>query len=301
MRSSPSKAISVAPSSTPEETSRVRPFDVAVRLGVETLKRMRWRVPRDSEMSRAIMIVENILRMTSCSREMRSHSNEPWMSEVLACQEEVLSTEPGSYYSDRYRRREVSTWLWVAKWIYEEESKLGAESCLDIGCGYGTFAVLCKRVLGCEISCVDVEERPSARRLAGKIGLDLKLCNIETDELPWRREFDIIIFTEVMEHLNFNPVSTLRKIRDSLAPGGRLYLSTPDASEAGKVMKYYDSWMEMPQPIRGKPFIDDHVYQYSKEELFNIADQAGLRVKRLAYAPGHITRHFNLVLMKKED
>ena len=80
-------------------------------------------------------------------------------------------------------------------------------------------------------------------------------------------EFDIIIFTEVMEHLNFNPKPTLKKIHDLLKMNGRLYLSTPDASDWGRITKYYKSIEEMPNPKNVEKIIDDHIYQYKKEEL----------------------------------
>jgi predicted SAM-dependent methyltransferase len=48
--------------------------------------------------------------------------------------------------------------------------------------------------------------------------------------------------TEVLEHLNFHPVPTLKKVYNLLSENGALYLSTPDAYEWGKVNKYYQGY-----------------------------------------------------------
>jgi 2-polyprenyl-3-methyl-5-hydroxy-6-metoxy-1,4-benzoquinol methylase len=71
--------------------------------------------------------------------------------------------------------------------------------------------------------------------------------NIEKDPLPGGQLFDVAIMTEVLEHLNFQPVPTLKKIHASLRPGGTLFLSTPDADGGwGRSTKYYRSLAEIP-------------------------------------------------------
>jgi hypothetical protein len=52
----------------------------------------------------------------------------------------------------------------------------------------------------------------------------------------------------------------------------------------------------MPPPEPGQSLVDDHVYQYEKDELFGLVEEAGFAVERFAYAPGVLHRHFNLTL-----
>jgi 2-polyprenyl-6-hydroxyphenyl methylase/3-demethylubiquinone-9 3-methyltransferase len=40
--------------------------------------------------------------------------------------------------------------------------------------------------------------------------------------------FDIILFTEILEHLAFNPVALWRELHRILSPGGRIVLTTPN-------------------------------------------------------------------------
>lgn len=54
--------------------------------------------------------------------------------------------------------------------------------------------------------------------------------NIETDELPFKENFfDLILFSEVMEHMIYDPQVYLAKFKKVLKPGGFLLITTPNA------------------------------------------------------------------------
>jgi len=273
--------------------------ETGIRLGVDVCERLTSRLSEKSDLAKALRLAAKTLRKISCRRTVRRYANEPWMKEILRCQDEIASCDPSPLYLSTYRDKETYYWLHVPKWIYEDSRGCTFTRCLDIGCAYGTLALFCKRVCRCDIHCVDVFDTYLSMSLAKKHGLDFRLCNIETDPLPWNLGFDVVILTEVLEHLNFNPVPTLAKIGSLLSENGRLYLSTPDAQEAGRVTKYYSSWTEIPHPTRGGRLVDEHIYQYSKDELFEVVNRAGLRVERMEYSPGVGVRHFNTVLVKK--
>ena len=42
-------------------------------------------------------------------------------------------------------------------------------------------------------------------------------------------EYDLVVFTEIMEHITFNPVQFWKTIYQILKPGGKIYVSTPNA------------------------------------------------------------------------
>jgi SAM-dependent methyltransferase len=189
-------------------------------------------------------------------------------------------------------------WLHIPKWIYEDWTKKPVERFLDIGCAYGTLALYCKKLFNCEVYVTDCVDTYLSQSLVKKYNFMWNVNNIELDPFPWNVKFNAIIFTEVLEHLNFYPVPTLKKIRNLLLNDGKLYLSTPDASQWGKVTKYHSNLGKMPLPRKGLPLVDDHIYHYNKNELFHILDAAGFKVYRFAYSPG-LARHFNLTLMKR--
>jgi len=186
----------------------------------------------------------------------------------------------------------------IAKWLWEDGRTQTPRRCLDIGCAYGTLALYCRRLFSCEVYCTDCTAGYLSPALSKEHGLIFAQSNIELDMPPWGRDFDVVIFSEVLEHLNYNPVSTLRRIARLLAEEGRLYLSTPDAAEWGRLTKYYATVEDMPPPEAGRERIDDHIYHYSKAELESVLGAAGLHVERWSYSPGSNGRHHNLTLLR---
>ena len=188
----------------------------------------------------------------------------------------------------------------IPNWIEKDNPAGTAKKLLDIGCGFGTLALYCKRKLNCEVYAVDfVDDFSTPHSLAKKYNWNFKVNNIELDNFPWNIKFDIILFTEVLEHFNFNPVPTLTKMRSLLSENGKLYLSTPDAAQWGRITKYYSDLSKLPYPAKGLPVVDDHVYVFTKKEILQVLDAAGLKVQRFAYSPGLVSRHFNIALNPK--
>lgn len=253
----------------------------------------------ESGLTRVLRVMSRRVRRRAAMEMMRSQTQEPWMRRLLECQEEIVRSGAIPYYLNRYRGQEISFWMNVPKWIYESSTRTRVVRCLDIGCAYGTLALFCKRLFDCEVFCLDKVTGEGILALTRKNGMSFAKSDVELDPFPWNLEFDLIIFTEVIEHLNFNPVPTLRRIRDHLAHDGRLYLSTPDAAHWGRVKGSCLSWKDIPYPDRGLPLKGGHIYQYGKDELCRVTDDAGLDVEMFDYAPGFGARHLNFCLRRK--
>jgi SAM-dependent methyltransferase len=229
--------------------------------------------------------------------------DEGWGLLLAECQEEVAASATHPNYLAAYREQELSYWLHVPGWIYRDAREGNPRRCLDIGCAYGTLLLYVQRLTGCEAFGTDFTDTYMSPALFERHGINFAVSNIELDPLPWPRGYDLILFTEVLEHLNFRAAPTLRKIAEQLAPGGLLYLSTPDAAEWGRTTKYYASYEEMPEPreeLRGQ-LVDDHVWQFDEAELMSVIEEAGLAVLRSAYAPGQSGRHFNMTLRRSAE
>ena len=214
--------------------------------------------------------------------------------EVAAIQDQLASLDgPGGYYTTTYRPTEAGYWTSLPEWMRMDARSHRVPRVLDIGCGYGTLLALAAKIYAAEPHCMDVARYLPAFGKAR--GFHFTAGNIQLDPIPAPGRFDVILMTEVLEHFNFDPLPTLRKIHDALAPNGVFFLTTPDAFEWGRQTKYYKHLRDLPPANASKPFVDDHIWIYNKTELLDLLAKAGFRVTRFAYSgAGH--RHFNLAL-----
>jgi len=214
--------------------------------------------------------------------------------ELTRIQNEIASADGcGGYYDSTYRKMESTYWHKIRDWMKEDATHRKAARILDIGCGYGTLLSLATKMYGAQGYCIDVFDylKPT---VASAHNLVFIRGNVELVPIPWPDKFDVVIMTEVLEHFNFQPLPTLRKIHDAVAANGTLFLSTPDARDWGRVFKFYRRLSDLPMPDPSLPVRDAHIWIYNKKELTTLLDQAGFEIKQLGYAKGNGNRHFNV-------
>ena len=103
---------------------------------------------------------------------------------------------------------------------------------LDVGCGPGWLSEFLTRC-GYAVTGVDVSEdmvriaRERIGSIDGPIGPGIapvaEFHAMPVLELPWRERFDAAILYDAMHHLD-DEVETLRVIRQTLVPGGRIFI-----------------------------------------------------------------------------
>lgn len=228
-----------------------------------------------------------------------STAAQPPIDGLMAIQKEIVQADgPGGYYDRTYRKMEPRYWTQVPVWMREDAGKRKVARILDIGCGYGTLLALASEIYGAPGYCMDVTPylKPA---FASRRHLVFARANIELSPIPWSPKFDVVILTEVLEHFNFQPLPTLRKIHDALGPDGVLFLSTPDAHDWGRVLTYYRHLSDLPMPDPSRKIRDAHIWIYDQEEITTLLDQAGFRIARLEYAQGNGNRHFNVWAIRR--
>ena len=95
-------------------------------------------------------------------------------------------------------------------------------------------------------------------------------------------KFDVIVLSEVIEHIEFSAgIEFLKSLKELLVPGGRLIVSTPNLNHPNR---YWDS---------------DHVTPYRYEELAGALKWAGFTVPKLyrIYNDQFIKRFVRIYLM----
>jgi SAM-dependent methyltransferase len=110
--------------------------------------------------------------------------------------------------------------------------------------------------------------------------VDLERMLPDTHPILAQGGFDLIVFTEVLEHLDTHPVPLLLSLGRLLAPDGYLYLTTPNFFRAENLAHLHRR--ENPAHVypAGKGNWDAHHHhrEYALGELLGFAEEAELRV-----------------------
>jgi len=106
------------------------------------------------------------------------------------------------------------------------------------------------------------------------------------DSLDALGPFDLVVFTEVLEHLARHPAEVLRFLLDRLSPSGVLYLTTPNALSRRKLHAVGQGRNPQQQfPRRGENAdAHHHVREYSMSELIDAVGEAGGQVRALHFS-----------------
>lgn len=120
---------------------------------------------------------------------------------------------------------------------------------------------------------------PAALALEGVAfhGYDLRQAH---DPATWPElpPVDLVLFSEVLEHLYVSPRQVLAFLRSLLAPGGFLLLTTPNAATLPKRLRFALLGKNPIPLFRDNGENPGHYREYSQEELFAVGGQAGFTV-----------------------
>ena len=138
---------------------------------------------------------------------------------------------------------------------------------LEVGCSSGERLFLLRRQ-GWDAQ--GIEPSTDACAEAAKLGAPVQVCSLENADLG-AKSYDVIELCHVFEHLA-DPVGCLSKLRDALAPGGKILLTLPNARSLGLAL-FGRSWRGLEVPR--------HCVVYSPKALGVLCSRLGLRVHRV--------------------
>lgn len=153
-------------------------------------------------------------------------------AESLAAVEQVIpSVAPSGgdlvEWYDTYARHHARRWA-VELDLLGTVDPGSAARILDIG-SMPPVLLAAMKSQGRDAAGVDIAP-DRFRETLDRLGLQVATCNVEAEPLPFPDgAFDIVLFNEVFEHLRINLISTMTEIGRVIAPGGLLFLSTPNA------------------------------------------------------------------------
>ena len=165
---------------------------------------------------------------------------------------------------------------------------------LDVGCGSGVHGAELNRIHGHRVVGVDLSE-VSIKKAKGRLA-EAYVADVTKPFLyPFadRRKFDVIVFSDILEHL-YDPSDVLTRHYPLLAPGGQVLISIPNVA----------IWNVRLELLTGRFEYQDtgtldrtHIRFFTRRTFYRFAREAGLDIRRRRITPG-ILRPF-VPLIKK--
>lgn len=210
----------------------------------------------------------------------------------------IESQGSSNFYSTAYMEEEITYWQPALDWI---RNLTDVESVIDIGAAYGTLLLYAISIHEPRVRTVVDPIAFMPQQLIDEERILRITGDFEREELLDTVQYDLVIFTEVLEHLNFHPLSTLKKIVATLKSGGHLILTTPDGGNLGwgRTFKYYEGLEQIPVwEGQESTWIDDHIWQFTVPEVEELIKQTETEIIDFQYSPGVVARHQCWLLRK---
>lgn len=197
---------------------------------------------------------------------------------------ENIQSVVASLVSDDYHRTHERRMARVVQLIHENVThgrllELGTSELIPIALGQ----------LVPELS-VDVTEFDLTLPATGVMQLSMgghdRTCTVfrvdlETQQIPVPDEtYDYVLCSEVIEHMEVDPMFMLVEINRVLKPNGLLFLTTPNITSTRgiyKILRGYEPYFYM--QYRHKPVLYRHNYEYALPTLRRVLVEAGFRGK----------------------
>lgn len=155
-----------------------------------------------------------------------SNESAPSLREFMAYFQKHGGT-PEVYLSDHFARFKKTFAEFDSRWK-------GGRRVLDIGAHWLHQAVIWSRG-GYEVTAVELPalfQEENVLRVAKASNIRLLGCAdlgaaSDLDALP-ADSFDVVLFTEILEHITFNPIDLWKQVYRALSPGGQIVITTPN-------------------------------------------------------------------------
>lgn len=153
---------------------------------------------------------------------------------------------------------------------------------LDIGAS-PYHVMYCLKKLGFDICGIDINPN-ILKEFQRKYGLKVAQHNMEKGKSPFKdQEFDLVVFTEIFEHLGVNPLNVLKEIKRILKPKGMLILSTPNLYTLHKIIMFlfgmsFNNALGEFNKVENTGYMG-HIREYSNREIKMILESCGYEIK----------------------
>jgi len=146
------------------------------------------------------------------------------------------------------------------------------EKILDVGCATGFIGEKLRKqgnyVIGLDVSKKDIQK-------AKKVLDQAYVIDLESEEIPnFRTEFDLILITEVIEHL-FEPEKVIMKLMTVLKQNGKMLISTPNFLH---LYNRYNMLMGKFEYVEETVINKSHIHFFTNSTLEKTLSNLGLKI-----------------------
>lgn len=162
------------------------------------------------------------------------------------------------------------------------------KNALDLGCEPGYIAIALK-VMGYTVRGGGVNLIKDFKARMDRFQIPIDVYNLDIDDLPYKDEqFDVVIFSEIIEHLFYGVPHALTEINRIIKKDGFLILTTPNLSRVPNRIRLLLGKSVNPELGGKEPFFSRDIYkrhnrEYIFEELVYLLEKAGFKIDRYFY------------------
>lgn len=207
-----------------------------------------------------------------------------WKESYLYDQEEIYGKIIHYGYAYAYRQRQRRTLEAISR-----VAQPGA-AILDVAAAQGNFSLLLAE-RGYDVTWNDLRAD-----LAGYVSLKhekgaLHYAPGNVFDLGFNAEFDVVLITEVIEHVA-HPDEFLKKVKRLVKPGGCIVMTTPNGAYFLNRLPKFSECSDPSQfeSAQFKPNSDGHIFLLYAEEIEALARAAGLIVEETQFFVNFLTR-----------
>lgn len=167
----------------------------------------------------------------------------------------------------------------VERLLFRLGRRVRGRNLLDVGCGAGQLVDVAMS-LGWSARGIDLA--PGAIELCRSLGLPCSQQDFFDEALP-RSRFDVIVMSELLEHVS-SPGSFVRRAAALLRPGGLLYFTTPNYASLSRKLLGAE-W---------RAIHPEHLVYLEPETVARIVARSGLALESLEtrnFEPGPAVQH----------
>lgn len=190
----------------------------------------------------------------------------------------VLDTHVGAYEGKNLYDFDNNIQLnWYPKRVIGHTK--GASSMLELGVGHGFSTKLFSEHFNRYV-VVDASSAVIDNFHKKFPDLDVQIEQAYFEEFKTDEKFDVVVLGFVLEHVD-NPVQIMSLYKEFLAPGGRIFLSVPNAEVLNRRLGYEAGLLKDMTELSEHDHLCGHKRYYSVDTLTQDVHRAGCKVERM--------------------